>query len=153
MVGLRAAAIVPEQQVLRHRDLLVSWAAPVEALHSGERSRPALLDIVPLLASLRETCGRDLPSSARWRRATTSRQSAHQLRCPSTSSRGASPRLGAPMTRISRPSGPASYPRHAPGGTRTASHSLSSRISSSTSIRPLPRPTTYTSSCLLCVWP
>ena len=34
--------------------------------------------------------------------------SAHQSRWPSTSSRGASPRLGAPMTRISRPSGPAS---------------------------------------------
>ena len=36
------------------------------------------------------------------------RQSTHQSRRPSTSSRGASPRLGAPMTRISRPSGPAS---------------------------------------------
>ena len=36
------------------------------------------------------------------------RQSAHQSRRPSTSSRRASPRLGAPMTRISRPSGPAS---------------------------------------------
>src|SRR5947209_6069295 len=38
----------------------------------------------------------------------TSRQlrwSAHQSRWPSTSSRGSSPRLGAPMTRISRPSG------------------------------------------------
>ncbi|TMM17175.1 MAG: D-alanyl-D-alanine carboxypeptidase [Actinobacteria bacterium] len=34
--------------------------------------------------------------------------SAHQSRRPSTSSRGFSPRLGAPMTRISRPSGPAS---------------------------------------------
>jgi hypothetical protein len=34
--------------------------------------------------------------------------SAHQSRWPSTSSRGSSPRLGAPMTRISRPSGPAS---------------------------------------------
>ena len=33
---------------------------------------------------------------------------AHQSRWPSTSSRGASPRLGAPMTRNSRPSGPAS---------------------------------------------
>ena len=35
-------------------------------------------------------------------------KSAHQSRLPSTSSRGASPRLGAPMTMISRPSGPAS---------------------------------------------
>src|SRR5437764_908369 len=33
---------------------------------------------------------------------------AHQLRSPSTSPRGSSPRLGAPTTRISRPSGPAS---------------------------------------------
>jgi hypothetical protein len=32
-VRLRAAAVVLEQQVLRHRGLLVSWAAPVEALH------------------------------------------------------------------------------------------------------------------------
>ncbi len=38
----------------------------------------------------------------------TWRWSAHQSRWPSTSSRRASPRLGAPMTRISRPSGPAS---------------------------------------------
>jgi serine-type D-Ala-D-Ala carboxypeptidase (penicillin-binding protein 5/6) len=36
------------------------------------------------------------------------RQSDHQSRWPSTSSRGSSPRLGAPVTRISRPSGPAS---------------------------------------------
>ncbi len=35
-------------------------------------------------------------------------QSTHQSRWPSTSSRRASPRLGAPMTRISRPSAPAS---------------------------------------------
>jgi hypothetical protein len=35
-------------------------------------------------------------------------QSAHQSRCPSTSSRGFSPTLGAPKTRISRPSGPPS---------------------------------------------
>ena len=33
MVRLRAAAVVLEKQVLRHRGLLVSWAAPVEALH------------------------------------------------------------------------------------------------------------------------
>jgi hypothetical protein len=32
-VRLRTAAVVLEQQVLRHRGLLVSWAAPVEALH------------------------------------------------------------------------------------------------------------------------
>jgi hypothetical protein len=32
-VRLRAAAVVLEQQVLRHRGLLVSWAAPVVALH------------------------------------------------------------------------------------------------------------------------
>src|SRR5829696_3538498 len=32
-VGLRAAAVVLEQQVLRHRGLLVSWAAPVVTLH------------------------------------------------------------------------------------------------------------------------
>jgi anti-anti-sigma factor len=36
------------------------------------------------------------------------RYSVHQSRSPSTSSRGFSPRLGAPITRISRPSGPAS---------------------------------------------
>src|SRR5439155_9708538 len=36
---------------------------------------------------------------------------------------------------------------------RTTSHSLSSTIWSSSFIRPLPRTTTYTSSCLLCVWP
>jgi len=35
-------------------------------------------------------------------------ESTHQSRRPSTSSRGSSPRLGAPMTRISSPSGPAS---------------------------------------------
>src|SRR3954451_1786396 len=34
-----------------------------------------------------------------------------------------------------------------------ASHSLSSTTWSSTFIRPLPRTTTYTSSCVLCVWP
>jgi hypothetical protein len=28
-VRLRAAAVVLEKQVFRHRDLLVSWAAPV----------------------------------------------------------------------------------------------------------------------------
>ena len=39
------------------------------------------------------------------------------------------------------------------GGTRTTSHSLTSTISSSSFIRPLPRTTTYTSSCSLCVWP
>ena len=33
MVRLRAAAVVLEEQVLRHRGLLVSWAAPVVALH------------------------------------------------------------------------------------------------------------------------
>ena len=33
---------------------------------------------------------------------------ARQARWPSTSPRGSSPRFGAPMTRISRPSGPAS---------------------------------------------
>ena len=33
MMRLRAAAVVLEEQVLRHRGLLVSWAAPVEALH------------------------------------------------------------------------------------------------------------------------
>jgi hypothetical protein len=33
MVRLRAAAVVLEKQELRHRDLLVSWAAPVEAVH------------------------------------------------------------------------------------------------------------------------
>jgi hypothetical protein len=32
-VRLGAAAIVLEEQVLRHRDLLVSWAPPVVALH------------------------------------------------------------------------------------------------------------------------
>src|SRR5438067_9820821 len=57
------------------------------------------------------------------------------------------------MPSISRPSAPASQPRHIPGGTRTASHSSSSTISSSTFIRPLPRTTTYTSSCFSCVWP
>src|SRR5207248_11509267 len=80
-------------------------------------------------------------------------QSAHQSRRPSTSSRGFSPRLGAPKTRISRPSGPASYPRHVPGGTRTTSHFLTSTISSSSFIRPLPPTTTNNSSCSLCVWP
>jgi hypothetical protein len=42
---------------------------------------------------------------------------------------------------------------HMPGGTRIASHSLSWTILSSTFIRPLPRRTTYTSSCFMCVWP
>jgi hypothetical protein len=32
MVRLRAAAVVLEKQVLRHRGLLVSWAAPFVAL-------------------------------------------------------------------------------------------------------------------------
>jgi hypothetical protein len=34
MVRLRAAAVVLQQQVLRHRVLLVSWAAPVVARHA-----------------------------------------------------------------------------------------------------------------------
>src|SRR6476646_533290 len=34
--------------------------------------------------------------------------SPHQSRAPSTSSRGFSPRLGAPMTKIAKPAGPAS---------------------------------------------
>jgi hypothetical protein len=35
VVGLRAAAVVLEEQVLRHGGLLMSWAAPVGALHLG----------------------------------------------------------------------------------------------------------------------
>jgi hypothetical protein len=55
------------------------------------------------------TSSRDIPERWRSRRAHGPvYSSAHQSRRPSTSSRRASPRLGAPMTRISRPFGPAS---------------------------------------------
>jgi hypothetical protein len=60
-VRLRAAAVVLEEQVLRHRGLLVSWAA-CRGPSPGERSRPAVLDMESLI-SLRDrrvagtTCG------------------------------------------------------------------------------------------------
>jgi hypothetical protein len=38
-----------QKQVLRHRRLLVSWAAPFERPARGERSHPAVLDMTSLI--------------------------------------------------------------------------------------------------------
>ena len=51
MVRRRAAAVVLEEEVLRHGGLLVSWAAPVVALHLVKRSRSELLDMKSLVQS------------------------------------------------------------------------------------------------------
>ena len=58
-----------------------------------------------------------------------------------------------PNARNSIPSGPASKARIVSGETRTASHSATSTISSSSFTRPLPATTTYVSSSFTWWWP
>jgi hypothetical protein len=91
----------------RHVDARLS-AVYAEADRWAERERERDLMAVLVEAGQLKSAARGGRSVRETFAKSRSTGQAHQSRWPSTSSRRASPRLGAPMTRISRPPRPAS---------------------------------------------
>ena len=115
--GERRLVEVLDRVALRRRRTSSRRCPRCRSSRSARASSPLVSGAARVLAQRTLYCLRAIgivePAGKRGRaplhvRSGVGHPSAHQSRRPSTSSRGASPRLGAPMTRISRPFGPAS---------------------------------------------